>query len=797
MDVREYFQSHENYFWEWTTDKDIHDNTGYNENNLISIPNVGTIAYRAYIIEVLKEFQLIGLPALSPLLLALYATNEGYLDLKGIKIEMQKNPMTMQKYIGDWIKPAFQFLETLESLPSNYKKGRNRILLLQTIFSNEFDLVSLKQSEYILNEYLRNPQKIANSAQKNELTVCKFSKDLRILASLHNKFPTATVIIEAMKGNIKITDLDDEVIQEETTIENNKDFIQELIEDPKTFQVGSLIKRIWSGLKIPMRHLSPGEQPIGGISDMTNKGELSRMLLSEFANEDEIFMNRVANNEALYIQREIPPEENIFERIILIDTSLKNWGTPKILAFASAIAVIKHPKAHSECKVFALGQTNVLISLDKVEEVVDNLNQVSPVLEVSQALDRFFQEEHKEKDLEVFFITHQENLANENIQRTIHENRDRLKFLVTTSVDGELNFYKHHKGTRKHIQKVLLPLKELWANPPQRRKNRENDISYSGKRTDLPLNYPILFPTPTHKIAQFLYEGEFFILSNKKQLLRTYLSDNYYNRDYYDYYKTYHGCEVLMEDISVKPKGQFALAKNKQQQFILCQYQPDKKLISKLNLNTKEYSELNLTGQHIPADSRLTYFSRNFYLFHAQALNIFKINIDGNISIESVKNDAEIQKNDTKVVIEVLRLDNSGIKISGNFGKIGINAKNNLVVSGNELSRSEESSVSFLKNKFDIKILAEQNKNKFTFPDGSEIITDSRGMLTFKSSNGNIPTFYIPSAEKGFLSLSTNVEFGGSEYYLPENTLLKVKKMEDMYSDYLEKFINQILEYGA
>jgi hypothetical protein len=196
--------------------------------------------------------------------------------------------------------------------------------------------------------------------------------------------------------------LEDEVVEEETTVETDKDFIQELIEEPKTFQVGSLIKRIWSGLKIPMRHLSPGEQPIGGISDMTNKGELHRMLLSEFANEDDIFMNRVANNEALFIQREIPPEENIFERIILIDTSLKNWGTPKVLGFASAIAVIKHPKALSECKVFALGQNIIPMSLDNVDEVVENLNHVSPVLEVSGALEKFFNEEHKEKDLEVF-----------------------------------------------------------------------------------------------------------------------------------------------------------------------------------------------------------------------------------------------------------------------------------------------------------------------------------------------------------------------------------------------------------
>lgn len=797
MDIKEYFQSYENYFWEWATDEDVPDASGYTQYNLITFQNIGSVAYRPYIIEVLKEIQLQGFPPFGSLLLALYATQEGYIDLKSLFSKIKNHPYTTQKYIGDFIPKAFEFLENLHSLDKIYKKGQNRIILFQTIFKIGHNSISVGNADQILKRYFKRPHKIFDCAEKKELTVGDFSNDIRTLALLQSKFPTPESIIDAMKGIVDIPELDEEVIQEETTIETNKDFIQELIEDPKTFQVGSLIKRIWSGLKIPMRHLSPGEQPIGGISDMTNKGELSRMLLSEFANDDEVFMNRVANNEALYIQREIPPEENIFERIILIDTSLKNWGTPKVLAFASAIAVIKHPKAHSECKVFALGQTNVAISLDKVEEVVDNLNQVSPVLEVSSALDRFFQEEHKEKDLEVFFITHQENLMNENIQRTIHENRDRLKFLVTTSANGELNFYKHHKGTRKHVQKIILPLKELWANPPQRRKNRDNDTSLSGKKTDLPLNYPILFPTPTHKIAQFLYEGEFFILSNKKQLLKTYLSDNYYNRDYYDYYKTYHGSEVLIEDISVKPRGQFALAKNKQQQFILCQYQPDKKLISKLNVNTKEYSDLNVTGQNIPADSRLIYFGRSFYLFHADVPSIFKINIDGNISIESVKNDAEIQKNDTKALAESSRLNYNGIKIVGNFSKIGINTKDNLVVSGNELNKNYENSINFIKNKFEIKILAEQNKNKFTFPDGSEIITDSRGMLTFKSSNGNIPTFYIPSTEQGFLSLSTNVEFGGSEYYLPENTLLKVKKMEDMYSEYLEKFINQILEYGA
>ncbi|KFE99980.1 hypothetical protein IX39_04875 [Chryseobacterium formosense] len=797
MDVKDYFQSYEDYFWEWTTDEDIPDVSRYNENNLISIPNVGAIAYRPYVMEILKELKDQGFPPFGSLLLVLYAIQDGYLNLDGVFFYLNRQKNVSPEIALD-IEHTIKFLENLSQLGSSFKKGQNKIILLRTIFGDCHNKVSAINSGLILKIFDTKPHIIAEAANKKDLTPVAISRDIKTLALLQHKFPTRESIINAMKGFIDIPELEDEVVKEETNVETDKDFIQELIEEPKTFQIGSLIKRIWSGLKIPMRHLSPGEQPIGGISDMTNKSDFNRMLLSEFANEDEVFMNRVANNEALYIQREIPPEENIFERIILIDTSIKNWGTPKVLAFASAIAVIKHPKANSECKVFALGQTNIPISLDKVDEVVENLNQVSPVLEVSYALEKFFNEEYTEKDLEVFFITHQENLVNPNLQKVIHENRDRLKFLVTTSSDGELNFYKHHKGTRKHIQKIVLPLQELWVNPPQRRQKRENNSSKNWKRTDVPMNYPILFPTPVNKIATFLYEGEFYILSNKKQLLRTYLSDNYYNKNYYDHYKIHRGCEVLFEDISVKPKGQFALAKNRQQQFILCQYHPDKRVISKLNLNTKEYSELYLAGYEISYHYKLIYFDKEFYLHHKYISHNYRINIDGNISLEKAfDGDGNIDKNTPKVEAELYKLENNGIKILNNFSNIGINAEKNLVISNNELNKLHDDSLTLYRNRHQIKIFANQNKNRFTFSDGSEVITDSRGMLTFKSSNKNIPEFYIPSTEYGFLALATHTEFGGSEYYLPQSTLLKMKKMEDMYAECLKRFIDQIWEYGA
>lgn len=792
MELKAYFQSYENYFWEWKTDEDIPGDSGYNDNNLISVPGVGAIAYRPYIMEVLKELQPIGWAPFGALLMVLYAMQDGYTDFAG---PLRK---TAEFYsTGNFefnAEREIEFLEKIKTLPRVYKQKQNIIILLQTLFKDSHNRISASNAEATLRIYYKRPQELAASAEKQHAGPSVLNKDLSAL-DLNERFPTTQSIIDAMKGLVDEPELNDEIAQEETTAKTNKDFIKELIEEPKTFQVGSLIKRIWSGLRIPMRHLSPGEQPIGGISDMTNKGDFHRMLLSEFANEDEVFMNRVANNEALYIQREIPPEENIFERVILIDTSLRNWGTPKVLAFASAIAVIKHPKAHSECKVFALGQTGLPISLNKVEEVIESLNHVSPVLEVSEALEKFFNEENTQKDIEVFFITHQDNVTDEKVQKVIHQNRDRLKFLVTTTSDGEINFYKHHQGARKHIQKIKLPLQELWANPPRQ---KTATINLNGKKTDLPLNYPILFPTPTNKITQFLYEGEFFILSSKKQLLKTYLSDNYYDKHSYDYYKTYHGCEVLIEDISVKSSGKFALAKNKQQHFILCQYQPNKKLVSKLNLNTKEYSEQNVTGLNIPKTYELIYFGKNFYLHEFANPLLYKINIEGNISLETISGkDKEIDKNTIKAGTEAAKLKQSGLKIINNFNRVGINVYGDLVISGHQLYSASENTLNFSKNRYEIKVFAEQNKNKFTFPDGSEIIADSRGMLTFRSSNKSIEEFFIPSAANGFLSLATYTEFGGSEYYLPEHALLKVKTMDEMCDRFLKVFIEQILDYGA
>jgi hypothetical protein len=337
MELNAYFQSYEDYFWQWESDEDVRDARGSTNNNLLAVPGYGAIAYRVLVEEILNILQPNGLPPFGSFLLMLVATQNNAGKLSTCFNQMQQLPQSKLPYLEAYLKEATVFLDKIKALPAYIKQGQNRVILFQTLLKSTYHMHSPGSAEILLRKLAKRPYKLAECALKKPLTEAVVLRDIRFLALLDKQFPTIESIIKAVEGILAEPELEEELIEEAVGVDEGKDFIQQLIEEPKTFQVGSLIKRIWSGLKIPMRHLSPGEQPIGGISDMTNKGDLHRMLLSEFANEEEVFLSRVANNEALYIQREIPPEENIFERVLLIDASLKNWGTPKILAFSGCI----------------------------------------------------------------------------------------------------------------------------------------------------------------------------------------------------------------------------------------------------------------------------------------------------------------------------------------------------------------------------------------------------------------------------------------------------------------------------
>lgn len=100
-----------------------------------------------------------------------------------------------------------------------------------------------------------------------------------------------------------------------------------------------LAKQLLAALTLPRPLAEPDDLPLGGVSDIANRGALDRLLLSELAHDDLTLAVRVATGEALYYRRETPPRSPPLKRVLLLDSGLRLWGVPKLFATAVGLAL--------------------------------------------------------------------------------------------------------------------------------------------------------------------------------------------------------------------------------------------------------------------------------------------------------------------------------------------------------------------------------------------------------------------------------------------------------------------------
>ena len=789
MNFRTYFQQYQNNFWQWENDNSVEDQFS-STFNIISIPNIGTISYTAYALEILETLSNKGLPPFGSFLMVLYAASrDEFRKIDGLLYFIKDKCEKFDK-VGDFnieYYNAITFLENINNLSSELKKGQNKILLFNTIFKDAHYRLSASDSTYILdNAALRFSE--YDLSTKTNFSKDVFSRDLKVLNLLHEKFPTEKAITNAMFGYTEIEEIEEEIIEESTDVESDVDLLENLIKEPQTFHIGSLIKRIWSGMKIPMHQYSPGIHPLGGIADITNKGSFERMLLSEFANDEDVFVSRVANNEVLYIEREIPPEENVYERILIIDASIKNWGTPKTLSFATSIAIAKHPKANSECKIFVAGEELQEVGLKNVEEIITGTNSVSHKLHSAEKIQTFLENLEINKNAEVFLLLSEDALKSAEMQRLIQEHKQDLRYVITSNSEGVINFYRYHKGTKRHIQKIILPLEELWNKKREKKANKE-------RKSGFPLNYPLLFPVKKEFIAEFLIDEENYILTNSKSLIKRNIKYDYH----YDYHSIVKGGEVLFEKISIKNRGKFSLGISTNGEYLLAQYLPNQGKIYVFNLTINQFYQADLP-KNFNSDEALApvFYEDNFYLYNHSIYKGLEIFILGEeIKINEVKPNNE----NVEEIFNDINTWTSGFlkyqNIMSNIHSIRINNSNDLVIGNRELTFHKHGFVLGKITSHTILKNTTQEGNTFTFSEVSTIVLDKRGMLIFESHNPDIPKFYITSIVDGYLGVASETDFAGNPYYYSNESTLEKIDDDAFYMRYINPFIQNIIDYGT
>jgi hypothetical protein len=774
MELEEYFQSCKHNFWQWEEHGDV-----------IGIPNSSTIAYKAFVVDVLEKLAPQGIPPFGALLLVIIATNpNAENDLNTVYALINKK-VAERRTTSLYIERAIPFLKMLAQIPQKYKAGKNRLLLLQTLFVNCHNIVSVSNSRKILQFYREEQDKSKTFFLEKDANY-DYDRDFKVISLLANRFLTFQSLIESLT-NLPQIEVAIAIEDPNVTEAGLKDFVQELTQNPKTFYIGSLIKRLWSGLNIPFHNVLAGQQPIGGVSDLTNKGDFDRLLISEFASDDLMFLSRLANNEALYINREIPPEHNNLERIILIDVSIKNWGTPRTIAYALMLAIAKHPKTNIHCAAFAVGNSYYPLAFNSIDDIIESMQLLDGCLHPATGLERFFREYPHQKNSEIFFISSTKILRHPVMHKVLSDHHSLFRYWIYTDSEGNIDLYKRQHNSKKHVQRIQLPLEELWKKEASSKKDIINN--------ETAIKYPILFPGALNpKKILITSDDQVYQITAERQLLRLYQKMEKLHEN---------GWQMLYENLPII-SGEFEMGLMESGDYVLLIFNTQNREVMLLNINSGEKKSVFFTQWQSSAYKQFLFYKNHFYFI--SRTETFAISYYPEVKIIKCKDDIRQQlieiynykEEETKNLLRKISFSPGVLK---NITSVFINELNNLVFNKHELRLNEYSVIKlektgFLKRFYEATVTG---KNEFTFTGGNTITVNRAGMLVFRNGAlDNEPTFYVPSVLDVSLGIASTNDFSGNTYYLPSDQSGKgVMSTQNFWRQYITPFIENVKRNGT
>ena len=267
------------------------------------------------------------------------------------------------------------------------------------------------------------------------------------------------------------TGLEEEVVDaREENADQSQSIIGQLMQDEELGGVARLARDIMALLTFPRKLSQPEELSLGGISDITNRGQLDKLLLSELAHDDLTLATRIALNEALYLHRESPPAARPQHRRVLIDTGLCLWGVPRV--FATAVGLSMAASADENVAVdFVRPDGAELHDVDFTtrEGVERHLEVITPDLHPGNSLEQFFGT-RAEGEAEFVIITHEDVAEEPAFKTVLHEHLPSAAcFLVTLSNTGQLTLSSVTEFGSRVVRRGQLKLDDVLDGPKKRK----------------------------------------------------------------------------------------------------------------------------------------------------------------------------------------------------------------------------------------------------------------------------------------------------------------------------------------
>lgn len=251
-----------------------------------------------------------------------------------------------------------------------------------------------------------------------------------------------------------------------------------------------LARSVLGALPMYQRLSEPEGLPLGGIVDLKNRGQLDHLVLSELANDDDVLTVRLALSEALYLRRETPERTPEGARLILLDVGVRQWGTARLVAIATALALAAQGDPRQPVRAWvASGLGLQAIDLGSREGVVATLACLKPHATPADALPAFLRQAQAAD--EVMLITSPRALSDSQLERALTK-VVYAGLLATTTGTGAFRLLQRSARGQRELASAQLDLERCRIRPNRRRPT-----------TAIAPIDPTITPDPINRIAPF------------------------------------------------------------------------------------------------------------------------------------------------------------------------------------------------------------------------------------------------------------------------------------------------------
>lgn len=433
-----------------------------------------TIAFREELRLVIERLAPSGLPAFAEIVVLLAACRGRLPELPNFPssggspgVEQHRLVNTFDARWRERIKPCVDALRSLASAPPDLaKRTAGKAAFVEAILqgrrqcgTRESELVVAGIAETFAEKELNDPPPDAPA--------------LDLIRVIHHvgealRAHTPESLRRRMRTGLDALPQEAQAVPDLPPDERARRLLGALRTDESFAGLALAARDLMAALHLPQLLAHPDELAIGGSSDVSNRGSLDRLLISELVHDDATLAARVALNEALYLQREPPARRPTRSLVLLLEVGICMWGTPRVLSAAAALALVARHRSQADVTVFrAAGATLEAVDLLTRTGLEAHLAKLRLEVHPGEALPALGRRLGAPATTDVVILTHRDALADGDFQRAARHLPVDRAFALTADRDGTVQLWPLTGVTPRPLCAAIVEIRDLAPTPRQ------------------------------------------------------------------------------------------------------------------------------------------------------------------------------------------------------------------------------------------------------------------------------------------------------------------------------------------